>query len=208
MFVEAMKMTVLSAIASGLLLSASVRIMAADQRQQLAMHDMPMQSQGQMQMPPQGQRQMQPHGQRPMPMPQGGDIMDEHTRMLNDQMRMRGQIPGTTMVPGTVDLTDRLEGRLAYIRAELHITDSQSSVWNAFADGIRSSRRHLIEARQQLNQGFSKSPDRLEQYERHLALRLDAVKSARTAFSQLYSTLNDAQKHAADELVTPFITTF
>ena len=117
-------------------------------------------------------------------------------------------MPGTTMGPGTVDLTDRLEGRLAFIRAELHITDSQSSAWNAFADGIRSSRRHLIEARQQLNQGFSKPPDRLEQYERHLALRLDAVKSARTAFSQLYSTLNDAQKHAADELVTPFITTF
>ena len=208
MSIKAMKVTVLTTIASGLLLSAGVGIVAADQRQQLAMHDMPMQSQGQMQMPPQGQMQTQPHGQRPMPMPQGGDIMDEHTRMLNDQMRMRGQMPGTTMGRGTVDLTERLEGRLAFIRAELHITDSQSSAWNAFADGIRSSRRHLIEARQQLNQVFSKPPDRLEQYERHLALRLDAVKSARTAFSQLYSTLNDAQKHAADELVTPFITTF
>lgn len=135
-------------------------------------------------------------------------MRDEHMRMMNDQMRMRGQMPGMAMAPGTVDMTDRIEGRLAFLRAELRITEAQASTWNTFADALRSSRRHLMEARQQLNQTYSKSTDRLEQYERHLAARLDAVKTARATFAQLYAALDDVQKRTADELVAPLIATF
>ena len=135
-------------------------------------------------------------------------MMDDHRRMMGDGMRMRGEMPGMAVGPGMVDMTDRLDGRLAFLRAELRITDAQSAAWTTFADGLRSGRQHLLEARQQLAQPFSKSADRLEQYERHLTARLEALKAARTAFNQLYASLDDAQKRTADELVVPFIATF
>lgn len=155
-------------------------------------------------------------GQGNMPGQMGGMMDDSMMRMMNDHMRMMmgggmrmgGGGAGMAMGPSMVDMTDRIEGRLAFLRAELHVTDAQNSAWTTFAEGVRSSRQHLLEARQQLNQPSSKPADRLEQYERHLAARLEALKSARTAFTQLYASLDEAQKRTADELVVPFIATF
>jgi hypothetical protein len=135
-------------------------------------------------------------------------MMNDHMRMMNDRMQMGGGMPGMAMGPGMVDMTDRFEGRLAFLRAELHITDAQSSAWNTFAEGLRSGRNHLLEARRQLNQPYASSVDRLAQYERHLTERLQALKSARTSFAQLYGALDDMQKRAADELIAPLIATF
>ena len=49
---------------------------------------------------------------------------------------------------------------------------------------------------------------RLEHYERHLAERLEAIKSARTAFGRLYASLNESQKQTADTILLPLIATF
>lgn len=148
--------------------------------------------------------------QSPDQMGMGGQMgmMGEHMRMMNEQMRMRGMMSGMTMGPSMVDLTDRIEGRIAFLRAELRVTDTQAPAWNTFADAVRSSRKHLMEARQVLNQPYATPADRLEQYERHLSARLEALKSARAAFAQLYATLDEGQKRTADELVLPFIATF
>lgn len=135
-------------------------------------------------------------------------MMNDHMRMMNDQMRMRGGMPGMAAGPSMVDMTDRIEGRIAFLRAELRITDTQASAWNTFADALRSSRTHLIEARQQLSQPYTKPADRLEQYERHLSARLEALKLARTSLAQVYNSLDEAQKRTADELVAPFLATF
>ena len=136
-------------------------------------------------------------------------MMNEHMRMMmGDGMRMGGGTAGMAMGPAMVDMTDRIEGRLAFLRAELHINDVQNSAWTTFAEAVRSSRQHLLEARQQLQQPHSKPADRLEQYERHLTARLEALKSARAAFTQLYTSLDEAQKRTAEELVIPFIATF
>lgn len=117
-------------------------------------------------------------------------------------------MPGMSSDTGQVDLTDRLEGRLAFLRAELRITETQAAVWNSFAEALRSGRQHLLDARQQLTAPHSGSPQRLEQYEMHLVARLNAVKTARAAFAQLHSTLDEAQKKTADELIVPLIATF
>lgn len=42
----------------------------------------------------------------------------------------------------------------------------------------------------------------------HLSARLEALKSARTAFAKLHGTLDETQKRTADELVAPFVATF
>ena len=76
------------------------------------------------------------------------------------------------------------------------------------APALRTSRKHLLEARQQMGQAYSSAPDRLERYEQHLSARLEALKSARTAFAKLHGSLDETQKRTADELVAPFIATF
>ncbi|WP_262032371.1 Spy/CpxP family protein refolding chaperone [Microvirga sp. Mcv34] len=158
------------------------------------------------------------------PMGQGGMMMDNMRRMQpnqqggmgmmnNDAMRMPpapmgGTMPG--MTAGGADMTDRIEGRIAFLKAELKITDAQTPAWNQFAEALRSSRQHLIEARQLLATPAADATAtvRLEQYERHLGARLEALRAARSSFAQLHAGLDEHQKHVADELVVPLLATF
>lgn len=123
-----------------------------------------------------------------------------------DIMRTRAMPPGMSVGPGRVDLTDRIEGRIAFLRAELSITDAQTVTWNTFAESLRSARKHLVEARQALTQTTPSA--RLEQHERHLTERLQALKETRTAYQNLLAVLDDNQKQSAEELIVPFIATF
>jgi hypothetical protein len=160
---------------------------------------------------------MQPQGGG---MGQGGGMMMDNMMGMETQpqgqMPMQGRMPGTGMgqmpgmAPGGVDLTDRIEGRIAFLRTELGIGDAQAAAWNQFADALRGSRRHLLEARQVLHAGMpaGDAAARLQQYEQHVAARLEAIKAARTSFAQLYAVLDDRQKETADELLVPFIATF
>lgn len=138
-----------------------------------------------------------------------GMMMDNMMRMRQGQMGSMGMTPG--MAPTGVDLTNRIEGRIAFLKAELGINDAQVAAWNRFAEALRGSRRHLLEARHILSAGMPAGGDasaRLEQYERHVAARLEAIKEARASFAQLYAVLDDQQKGTADELLVPFIATF
>lgn len=121
-----------------------------------------------------------------------------------------GMAPGTTgMATGTADVTERIEGRIAFLKAELQIADKQMADWNVLAEALRSGRHHLVEARKFLvMDGKTSSADRLARYEGHLTERLEAIKSARAAFVRLYPTLVDAQKQTADAILVPLIATF
>lgn len=139
-------------------------------------------------------------------MQQGGGM----GMMGNDMRRMQQNQTMPGMTANGVDMTDRIDGRIAFLRAELRITDAQAPAWNQFAEALRSSRQHLLEARQQLAAPDSSNTPtaRLDRYERHLTARLGAIHTARSALTQLYATLDEHQKHVADELVVPFLATF
>lgn len=149
--------------------------------------------------------QMQEKCDGPMCQPQNGMMT-----MMEKMMRSHaGSMPGMGAASVTTDVTERIEGRIAFLKAELQITDKQMADWNAFADSLRSGRQHLVDARKLLvMDDNTNSADRIEHYERHLAERLEAVKSARTAFTKLYPTLNEAQKQTADTILLPLIATF
>jgi hypothetical protein len=149
--------------------------------------------------------QMQEKCEGSMCQPQNG-MMTMMEKMMRSHM---GSMPGMGATAGTTDVTERIEGRIAFLKAELQITDKQLPDWTALADSLRSGRQHLIDARKLLvADDATNSADRLDRYERHLAERLEAVKSARTAFNRLYPTLSDAQKQTADTILLPLIATF
>lgn len=144
---------------------------------------------------------------------QGPTCQDSSMMMQMMQMmeRMHGKMSPSSgaAASGPADVTERLEGRIAFLKAELQITDKQAPDWNQLADALRSSRQHLLEARKLLVMDDKVTgSERLDHYEHHLSERLEAIKSARAAFNRLYPSLNDGQKQTADAILLPLIATF
>ena len=96
-----------------------------------------------------------------------------------------------------------IEGRLAYIKAELKVADAQESLWNAYAVAARDNAKTMV-ARCTTMMGKRDSqvglPDRLDQNEQLMAAQLEAVRAMDKALKPLYAALSDGQKKAADQL--------
>jgi hypothetical protein len=129
--------------------------------------------------------------------------------MMNMMRMMRGM---RMMGPGTSGMStiDRVEGRIAFLRAELKITDAQASAWNAFADALRTNAQKLGQVRaSMMPQPSAAQPqaptlaERLDLQERWLLARLEGTRAIKAAFTTLYGTLSDEQKKTADELLAP-----
>lgn len=100
---------------------------------------------------------------------------------------------------------DRIEGRIAFLHAELKIIDAQASVWNSFAEALRANGKGLAEIRNAMMPASSprSMTDRLALQEKWLTARLEGTRGIRTAFEKLFATLSDEQKATADELLAP-----
>ena len=220
LFGIASTLVVVSLAQAGLAAEPRTQMLAMDEMKPMQpgpMGEKPMMMDDKMKAPPPS-TPMQDQGKMGQPGAQGGMMMME--KMMGSHMGgmsgmgaatgTTGMAPGTTgMATGTADVTERIEGRIAFLRAELQITDKQMAEWNVLAEALRSGRQHLVEARKFLvMDDKTTSTDRLARYESHLTERLEAIKSARAAFVRLYPTLGDAQKQTADAILLPLIATF
>ena len=75
-------------------------------------------------------------------MMQQGGMMDDGPMMGHMMCGKRGMRKGHAMMPPSVPM---MEGRLAYIKADLEITDAQLPAWNAYADAVRARRTKMEE---------------------------------------------------------------
>jgi LTXXQ motif family protein len=136
----------------------------------------------------------------------GNNMHMMHMMHMMGMMRMMG-MPGPAM--GAIATIDRVEGRIAFLRAELKITDAQASAWNAFAEALRTNAQKLGEVRASMmghragQQQASTLAERLELQERWFLARLEGTRAIKSAFTHLYGTLSDDQKKTADELLAP-----
>jgi hypothetical protein len=99
---------------------------------------------------------------------------------------------------------EHIEGRLAYIKTELKISDAQTAQWNAFADVVRGNTQSMFEMRNAMMSGQEGSrslPDRLALEEKMIAAHLAALKRTEEAVANLYAVLTDDQKKIADGIV-------
>ena len=119
---------------------------------------------------------------------------------------------GGMMGYGPDTMVDRIDGRLAFMKTELKITDAQAAAWDELATVVRqTSETHNAMMRtmmQEVRDGsfFKKPlPERLQYQQTHLEARLEQVKSIREAVDKLYAVLNDSQKKAADDIVLPMM---
>ena len=157
-------------------------------------------------MPAQGQAQM----------PMAGCGMME---MMQNMMRTGAMPQGAAPMPGgpmagamqpAGSSTARLEGRIAFLRTEIHITDAQAPAWEGFVGALRAGRDHLDAARTALQDSNANADPmaRLVSFENHLKERVEAIDTTQKAFTALYSQLDDAQKQIATKNMLPFIGAF
>lgn len=98
--------------------------------------------------------------------------------------------------------SDYIEGRIAFMHAELRITDSQMAAWTEFANVLRANAKRSAEAHGAKGQPAAMTTaDRLDDQERRLAARLEGVRALKAAYGKLYAVLDDKQKKAADDLM-------
>jgi len=98
---------------------------------------------------------------------------------------------------------EHVEGRIAFLKAELGINDTQNKPWSAFADALRRNaevHRTLHEQMMQSDRAASLT-ERLDQREKTLAARLEAVRSLNAAAAPLFATLSEEQRKTADDLL-------
>ena len=97
-----------------------------------------------------------------------------------------------------------IEGRIAFLKAELHITDAQTAQWNAVADALRDGDKTMRDAWAQLRPSGDAKPsalDRLAGMQKIAEIRADTLSKLLAAVKPLYETMSDDQKKAADELL-------
>jgi len=153
---------------------------------------------------PQGGAGMMGGGMGNMPMNDMKNMMNSMSAMHSmGMMHMMGMMGRGTDGMATID---RVEGRIAFLRAELKITDAQADAWNGFADALRTNARKLAEVRAAKpgdGQPASTLTARLDQQEQWLGARLDGTRAMKSAFAKLNEALSDDQKKTANDVLAP-----
>jgi hypothetical protein len=138
------------------------------------------------------------------------EMMQMMQKMHSGAMPRMAMMGGALMMPGGT--IQNVEGHIAFLRAELKITDAQQQPWDQFADALRTNAKTLSATSNAVMSGMmagmmggagNKVPPtaRLEQQEKLLTLQLQALQRSRTALEGLNSVLSDEQKNRLDELI-------
>ena len=90
-----------------------------------------------------------------------------------------------------------VEGRIAFLKAELKITAAQQPLWDAVAGAMRDQARSMAPIS---GEKTGPLPQRFAALEKVMTARLEAVRKLKAATDPLYATLTDEQKKLADEL--------
>jgi hypothetical protein len=123
---------------------------------------------------------------------------------------MRGGFRGERFEPGK-----HIEGRIAFLKAELKITDAQTRAWDQYAGFMRDTakaRQAEFEKRRaemknqprpELGQRREAKPllERLDERETRAKAMLQSIEKRKAATLALYKVLNDEQKKLAEDLL-------
>ena len=111
---------------------------------------------------------------------------------------MKGMGHRMVMHPGPM-----MEARLAYIKADLEITEAQLIAWEGYADAVRAQRSTMGTMREEMmkaKEGGS-ALQRMDARIKAMEAKLDRLKALQAPTEALYEVLSDEQKKKADELL-------
>jgi hypothetical protein len=148
--------------------------------------DMALAQQGQQQMPMMGQGMM---GHMGMGMMGPGNMCAGMQAMMG---------PRTMMNFGPM-----MEGRLAYIKAELGVAEAQISAWNDYASAVKARGTTMQDMRTAMAQATETGSalDRLDAHTKMMESLVESLKALRPTTEALYKVLSADQKKKADLLL-------
>ncbi len=101
-------------------------------------------------------------------------------------------------------MAGHVDGRLAYFKAELKITDAQEPLWKAYAvaarDNAQGMQGRCTAMMSSRGAGELSLPDRMDLHEQFMAAQLNSLKAMSKALKPLYDALSADQKKTADEM--------
>lgn len=107
-------------------------------------------------------------------------------------------------------MLDRIDGRLAFLKTELKITEGQAPAWDELAGVIRATAETHNDAMEAMIAAFHDGdfwnrplPDRLSFQQAHMETRLEEMKAVGATVERFYAVLSDEQKEVADDIVMP-----
>ncbi len=141
-----------------------------------------------------------------------GNMMGRGYGSGSGYAHMMGPRHGSMMGYGYSRSTDRIDGRLAFIKAELKITAEQEEAWSKFADALRTEAESHVRSMESMMESMhgddyleQSLPERLALHETHMEERVEQLRTLQTAVGALYEQLGDEQKETADEIVMPMM---
>ena len=100
-------------------------------------------------------------------------------------------------------MTAHFDGRLAYLKTELKITDAQTSLWNSYAEAARDNAQGMSARCTAMMTTTGTTglnlPDQLDQHEQFMATQLEATRAMNKALKPLFAALSDSQKQTANQ---------
>src|SRR5689334_7209041 len=105
---------------------------------------------------------------------------------------------GARMMPGQF-----VDGRIAFLKAQLKITPAQEGQWQKVEAAMRDNAKALDQtvASMRQNRGDRNAVERLEMREQFIKVRADNNSRFLTAFKPLYGSLSPEQQQMADQLI-------
>lgn len=135
-----------------------------------------------------------------MPMPGSGGQADGPMGNMGRMMEMmRPMMAGGMGMP-----FEHVEGRIAYMKAELKITDAQSVPWNAFADTMRadaSAMKVMHEATGKMSMP-TEAPDRMAAQRKMMLERMAMMDRSEPSIKALYAALSADQRTTFNQLTS------
>jgi len=107
------------------------------------------------------------------------------------------------MMMGQNGMAGHVEGRIAFLKAELKITDAQEPLWKAVAETIRSNAKDMagMPHAMPMMGGSGTLSEKLAAHEKMMTAHLDGLRRLRTSLDPLYAALSADQKKTADGLM-------
>jgi LTXXQ motif family protein len=119
------------------------------------------------------------------------------------KMGMMRDCPMMGMTMGA-EMATHAEGRIAFLKAELGITEAQKTVWDAYAAALAKNLQGMQAMRATMKKVMAaKSPvERLDAHVTAMDGRLASLKEIKPTLTALYAALSDDQKMKADQILT------
>ena len=140
-----------------------------------------------------------PQARMPMPgtgAPGAGPMGGEMGRMME---MMRPMMAGGMGMP-----FEHVEGRIAYLKAELRITDAQLAPWTTFADTMRANSA----AMKAMHEAMGKAPmpttmpDRMVERRKMMSEHMAMMDHSEASMKSLYAALSTEQRTTFDQLMS------